>query len=197
MADHPNAGLILLLSSGPSEQADPLRLALAARGVRLETCSDVQRGALDQIQFRAPDLLVLSPAPDILPETVVESIARLRAAASKPPRLVVLIPHEDIRLRLAAMRAGADLCLLRPVMIEELADRLDPLLEAGCQEADRILVVDDQPVAALFAARILQGAGMTTECVRDPLQVMGVLERFEPDLVLMDLHICRASPGSS
>lgn len=192
MADHPNAGLILLLSSDPSEQADPLRLALAARGVRLETCSDVQH-ALDRIELRTPDLLVLSPASDIRPETVSESIARLRAAASKPPRLVVLIPHEDIRLRLAAMRAGADLCLLRPMRIEELADRLHPLLETGPQEADRILVVDDQPVAALFASRILQGAGMTTECVRDPLQVIGVLERFEPDLVLMDLHM----PGVS
>lgn len=192
MADHPNAGLILLLSSDPSEQADPLRLALAARGVRLETCSDVQQ-ALDRIELRTPDLLVLSPASDIRLETVSESIARLRAAASKPPRLVVLIPHEDIRLRLAAMRAGADLCLLRPMRIEELADRLHPLLETGPQEADRILVVDDQPVAALFASRILQGAGMTTECVRDPLQVIGVLERFEPDLVLMDLHM----PGVS
>lgn len=192
MADHPNAGLILLLSSDPNEQVDPLCVALAARGVRLETSSDVQ-SVLAQIQVRTPDLLVLSLVSDVLPEAVGESIARLRATASKPPRLIVLIPHEDIRLRLAAMRAGAELCLRRPAMIEELAERLDPLLEIRRQEADRILVVDDQPVAALFAARILQGAGMKTECVRDPWCVMDALERFEPDLVLMDLHM----PGAS
>jgi PleD family two-component response regulator/EAL domain-containing protein (putative c-di-GMP-specific phosphodiesterase class I) len=193
MADHPSAGLILLLLPDPNEPSDPLRVALAARGVRLETASDVQR-VLTQLQLRTPDLLVLSLASDIQPEAASESIARLRAATMpKPPRLVVLIPREDIRLRLAAMRAGAELCLLRPAMIEDLAARLDPLLAARHREADRVLVVEDQPVAALFATRVLQGAGMTTECVRDPWRVMEALERFEPDLVLMDLHM----PGAS
>ena len=191
MPDHPSAGLVLLLLPD-SEQADPLRLALAARGVRLETCSDVQR-AFAQIQIRPPDFLLLSLASDTLPEAASTVIARLRAGASKPPRLVVLIPHEDIHLRLAAMRAGADLCLLQPAMIENLAEHLARLLGARRQGTERVLVIDDQPVAALFASRVLQGAGMTTECVRDPLYVMDALEHFEPDLVLMDLHM----PGAS
>jgi DNA-binding response OmpR family regulator/EAL domain-containing protein (putative c-di-GMP-specific phosphodiesterase class I) len=191
MPDRLSARLILQLLPDP-EQADPLRVALAARGVRLETCPDLQR-ALLQIQSSVPDLLLLSLTSDVPPETVSATIARLRAVVAQPWPLVVLIPHEDIRLRLAAMRAGAELCLLQSTMIEDLADRLARLLGARRQESERVLVIDDQPVAALFASRILQGAGMTTECVRDPLQVMEALERFEPDLVLMDLHM----PGAS
>ncbi|MTW20871.1 EAL domain-containing response regulator [Allochromatium palmeri] len=191
MSDHSTAGRVLLLLQDP-EQADPLCLALAARGVRLETCSDLQR-ALAALHVRTPDLLVLSLASDTPPEAVAESIGRLRVNDSTQPRLVVLIPCEDIRLRLAAMRAGAELCLLQPAMIDELADRLARLLGARRQESDRVLVIDDQPVAALFASRVLQGAGITTECVNDPLRVMDALERFDPDLVLMDLHM----PGAS
>jgi EAL domain-containing protein (putative c-di-GMP-specific phosphodiesterase class I)/DNA-binding response OmpR family regulator len=51
------------------------------------------------------------------------------------------------------------------------------------------LVVDDQPVAALFASRVLAQAGMTVEQVHDPLQVLAVIDRFAPDLILMDLHM--------
>jgi DNA-binding response OmpR family regulator len=56
-----------------------------------------------------------------------------------------------------------------------------------------VLVVDDQPVAALFAARVLESAGMLTERVGDPLAVLDALDAFVPDLVLMDLHM----PGAS
>ncbi|QIL19789.1 EAL domain-containing response regulator [Thermomonas sp. HDW16] len=57
----------------------------------------------------------------------------------------------------------------------------------------RILVVEDDRSQALFAEAILRGAGMQAEVVAVPEQVMAAVEHFEPDLVLMDLHM----PGTS
>ncbi|RZA20203.1 MAG: GGDEF domain-containing response regulator [Lysobacteraceae bacterium] len=57
----------------------------------------------------------------------------------------------------------------------------------------RILVVEDDRSQALFAEAILRGAGMQAEVVAVPEQVMAAVERFDPDLVLMDLHM----PGAS
>jgi PleD family two-component response regulator/EAL domain-containing protein (putative c-di-GMP-specific phosphodiesterase class I) len=57
----------------------------------------------------------------------------------------------------------------------------------------RILVVEDDRSQALFAEAILRGAGMLPEVVADPTLMMPAMERFEPDLVLMDLHM----PGTS
>lgn len=57
----------------------------------------------------------------------------------------------------------------------------------------RILVVEDDRSQALFAEAILRGAGMQAEVVAVPEQVMAAMERFDPDLVLMDLHL----PGIS
>ena len=57
----------------------------------------------------------------------------------------------------------------------------------------RVLVVEDDRSQALFAEAILRGAGMQAEVVARPEQTMAAMERFDPDLVLMDLHM----PGIS
>ena len=57
----------------------------------------------------------------------------------------------------------------------------------------RVLIVEDDRSQALFAEAILRGAGMDAEVVAVAEQMMAALERFAPDLVLMDLHM----PGIS
>lgn len=57
----------------------------------------------------------------------------------------------------------------------------------------RVLIVEDDRSQALFAEAILRGAGMRPEVIAQPEQVMAAMERFDPDLVLMDLHL----PGIS
>ncbi|MCD9033604.1 EAL domain-containing protein [Luteimonas sp. Y-2-2-4F] len=53
----------------------------------------------------------------------------------------------------------------------------------------RVMIVEDDPSQALFAESILAGAGMQTQVVADPDLAIETLERFRPDLVLMDLHM--------
>ena len=57
----------------------------------------------------------------------------------------------------------------------------------------RVLIVEDDRSQAMFAEAILRGAGMQAEVVAIPERMMDALERFNPDLVLMDLHM----PGTS
>ena len=68
-----------------------------------------------------------------------------------------------------------------------------PMPDASTDSPYRILVVEDDRSQALFAEAILRGAGMHAEVVAVPEQVMATMERFDPDLVLMDLHM----PGAS
>lgn len=53
----------------------------------------------------------------------------------------------------------------------------------------RVLVVEDDPSQALFAEQVLAGAGIEVAVVGAPPELLPMLERFQPDLVLMDLHI--------
>ena len=83
------------------------------------------------------------------------------------------------------------------------ADAPDPLAElpalVAARQADatrtttdtphRILIVEDDPSQALFAESVINGAGMQALVAAAPGEVMASLEQFQPDLVLMDLHM--------
>ncbi|WP_234446558.1 MULTISPECIES: EAL domain-containing response regulator [unclassified Luteimonas] len=65
-----------------------------------------------------------------------------------------------------------------------------PVAADGTTEAPyRVLVVEDDLSQALFAESVLCGAGMQAAVVSVASEVMGSLETFRPDLVLMDLHM--------
>ena len=88
-----------------------------------------------------------------------------------------------------AADAGAPLA----VGIEPAPEVVAPVATPGPDDASearyRVLVVEDDMSQALFAESVLSGAGMEAAVVGVAGEVMGALERFEPDLVLMDLHM--------
>jgi CheY-like chemotaxis protein len=103
--------------------------------------------------------------------------------------LICLGQDDALAQRLAAIRAGAAVCLSVTLGPAVLAARVASLVALPDGGSERVLVVDDQPVAALFAARVLEHAGLVVERVHDPLEVLAALERFAPNLILMDLHM--------
>jgi CheY-like chemotaxis protein len=127
------------------------------------------------------------------PDDLVALAPLVDAANGASLPLVCLAAETDLHSRLAALRAGAAEFLPRESDPIQVISRIRSLMGTVAETPPRILVVDDQPVSALFAARVLEGAGMVTERVGDPLAVLDALQRFRPDLVLMDLHM----PGAS
>ena len=185
------SGLVRFLTPDPAAAA-ALEPALFVHGLLLETSAD-PLAAMTRGIDPTPALLLLDTRVIVDPAEIPALMPRLTGNPRSPMPLVVLTHQEDIRLRLAAMRAGAALYLPGPPAWDELAERLAQLLGVQTQAPDRVLVIDDQPVAALFATRVLQGAGILAERICNPLEIMQALERFKPDLVLMDLHM----PGAS
>lgn len=193
-------GLVLALIPDP-DLLDLLRPALAAQGlglVRAGSLADLVRRLTDDPQTQAGpqpkaalvlvDTAALADPDDLL---VLAPLTDSPGGSGLP--LVCLAAETDLRGRLAAVRAGAAELLPRETDVPEAMARIRSLLGTEAQAPPRVLVVDDQPVSALFAARVLEGAGMVTERVEDPLAVLDALEGFRPDLVLMDLHM----PGAS
>ena len=69
----------------------------------------------------------------------------------------------------------------------------DTTADSALADPYRIMIVEDDRSQAMFAEAILRGAGMAPKVVAVPEQMMAILEDFDPDLVLMDLHM----PGTS
>lgn len=61
--------------------------------------------------------------------------------------------------------------------------------DAAAETPYRVLIVEDDISQALFAESVLMGAGMEAAFVGATTDVMAAMDRFKPELVLMDLHM--------
>lgn len=65
----------------------------------------------------------------------------------------------------------------------------EPQGEGGSESPYRVLIVEDDRGQALFAQSVLHGAGMHADVQMQPDGVLDAIRRFNPDLILMDLHM--------
>ena len=126
-------------------------------------------------------------------EAIGQAVRDMRERTKQRVLLVALSQADDINLRLTASRAGVDSLVVDPSGASDVLRRLALLLDPANEAPYRILVVEDDRSQALFAESILRNAGMETMVVLEPLEVLESLHQFQPDLVLMDLHMPHAN----
>lgn len=118
-----------------------------------------------------------------------DTIGRLRDEGLLTQPVIFLSGRNDARARIAAVRAGCDAYLIKPVVITELVDTLDRNIGPEDTEPYRILIIDDDPSMATYSDTVLKDAGMITMTATDPLQALEAIEAFSPELVLLDLYM--------
>ncbi|MGV8833800.1 MAG: diguanylate cyclase [Devosia sp.] len=89
---------------------------------------------------------------------------------------------------LAAVRAGVRASLALPLDMVELGAWLTSLSESESQPY-RIVVVEDDEIAAQTYALTLEEAGMKTTVVTNAVDACDVINRSMPDLVVMDMNM--------
>lgn len=179
-----------LSASGPVSVV--LDQRLESQGVEIELLEDVDE--LKELLGALPaDLVLVDAAYASQLETIGETIRQTRTKTSQRIMLVAISEIDDVPLRLSARRAGVDSLIVGAGSVEDVMQRLQLLFD-GVQEAPyRILIVEDDRSQAMFAEGILRNAGMESKVVLDAMQVMPALEEFQPELILMDLHMPQAS----
>ena len=153
----------------------------------LETAEELQ-----ELLGAIPAQLVLVDSAFSADLEAIGGAVRDTIARGHRVQLVALSEADDITLRLTARRAGVDSLLVEPGATAVLR-RLAQLLSPDSEKPYRVLVVEDDRSQAMFAESILRNAGMETQVVLDALEVLEALTTFEPDLVLMDLHMPAAN----
>lgn len=103
--------------------------------------------------------------------------------------LVVYSEWDGIEPRLGAARIGANAYLVKPVDMADFVNELDVVTNRIEQEPFRVLIIDDDDSLARHTELVLQGAGMQTQVLTEPLAVMEVLDDFSPELILLDLYM--------
>ena len=178
--------LIYLISM--ANDADPdLVTQLTHFGYEIVTLVDWGE-AVDAIQSRPPAAIILDVTQ---PENAIEFdlFKEIRQVCTNPPAALVMSDHDNMPIRLEAVRTGIQGFFRKPVDATRMVEMLDQLTTTKETEPYRILIVEDDPDLADFNALLLEHAGALVQAVHDPLQVMEPLTSFRPDLMLMDTNL--------
>ena len=127
-----------------------------------------------------------------LKKTGLNDILKLQKQQSLPIPLFCIIPNADLLPRLQAIRAGCQAFFQKPVDLFELTQTLNQKCGVA-GESYRILIVDDSESLADYYSLILSQAGMVTQTISNPMQLLIKMEDFRPDLLLMDVYMPECS----
>lgn len=119
----------------------------------------------------------------------------LSFARSLPQSVTKILTTPDISfsLRQRCAEAGISAIIADPIDPNELADWLEYFEDRDNSDRPRILIIDDDILAAECAGTLLASRGIDAEVVDDPEQALEALDHLSFDLVLMDLEMPRIS----
>ena len=158
------------------------QLAIYGWDTRIFPDATSARAALDA---RRPSALVVDL---MLPEGLLAGATLMRPDEPHIPTVVVSA-RWDWESRLGAVRAGVDAYQPKPVDYAALNERLDALTDRVQSAPFRVLVVEDNHFLCDHYALVLRAAGMEVETLEEPSRVLEILDRFSPELILLDLYM--------
>ncbi|MGH8183422.1 MAG: EAL domain-containing response regulator [Rhodanobacteraceae bacterium] len=144
---------------------------------------------LEQFRTAPPDLAILVADAETPLDRLAAALREARRDPAHRVRLLVLLRTREAEVQLRALRAGADRCIALQSAPGETVNVALELASVDKESAYRILIVDDDAPQALFAQAILRRAGMETRILEESLAVLDELDRFRPDLLLLDLNM--------
>jgi len=144
---------------------------------------------LARLQTRPPQVIVADTA--MLPKMAPLSaeLIRLRSHMSIDIPLIFISDSTVLRLRVDAIRAGGVGYFVTPLDNVAMAAQIRDMARPSEQRPSRVVVVEDDPTQADFAASILRKAGIEVLQVTEPVKVLDSLRSFQPDLILMDIYM--------
>lgn len=180
---------LIYLITRNEQQATELSTQLALFDFSVRAFSR-QSFLLAAIHTTIPFALLIdeSGLEDAVLEQAIPFIRRL----AKGPLLYLAEPLSIVR-QLELMRCGITDFITKPFDTQQLIDRLDNMLERSQDNPVRVLIVDDSESVSKWTSGTLTRAGMQVQTVANPLDVFLPLERFKPDIILMDVYMPQCS----
>jgi diguanylate cyclase (GGDEF)-like protein len=141
------------------------------------------------VQNAPPAAIVVDMVFPGRPHGGAEAIQDLQSVRDTPIPTIFISSHDELSFRLAAARACSDAYFVKPVNVTNLCATLSGLTSTEKPEPFKVMIVDDDPHLTELHSTFLNGAGMITRTLNDPLQAMPVLFEFQPDLILLDMNM--------
>lgn len=183
----PMPGTIVLVITEDEALLAALPEAAAAQGIQLKTAPSL---AAAQPCFRPilPDAIVLDLGSDTANRDGLMDLAVLRHRYSRVP-VVILTGNDSLSDRVEVSRLGGRVFLQKPISAAQLLQALAQVLPHTATTAAKVLIVDDDPTALAGLSNLLRPWGFQVTTLDSPQRFWDVLNRTEPDLLLLDLEM--------
>lgn len=122
-------------------------------------------------------------------EPVLEELAHIHKTTGQRIPVAYVSERDELAARIKAVRAEGEAFFCPPYDTNEIGLKLTDLRNQDSNVGRRVLVVEDDPSQAEFAASIIEKTGIQTATITDPMQVVDKLREFRPDLILMDIYM--------
>ena len=140
-----------------------------------------------------PSIVVIDNSSDETNTLPVDAIKRLKNKRDIKLPVVLISDNDDIELRLAATRAGVERFFSKPVLMNKLVNTLTGLNTPPDEKPCRVLIIDNDIPLLQCYTEILRESGMVVEALSEPLEGLKALEKFKPDIIVMDIFMPQCS----
>lgn len=140
------------------------------------------------MQRQLPDIILADTQLGQRSMVGIAAMVELQAEFKSQIPVIFLSVRSDLAARLAAVRAGGLGYFSKPVDCQALFRRVDDLLQRKAADYKVLIVEDEEQLASAYAL-VLQHAGFSVQILTRPLQILQILQQFQPDLLLMDMHL--------
>lgn len=112
-----------------------------------------------------------------------------KSMRARIPAIFYSAETPTVQQRLAVVRANGIAFFDHQLDFGRLVEHLMGIYSMRNEQPYRVLIVDDSKSQARYAEKVLNHAGIFTRTVMQPLDVLGVIETFKPDAILMDMYM--------
>ncbi len=146
--------------------------------------------AWDQVpsQMESPLVILFIPPARGYEAPEIQRVAQLRDVHAASQLFCLSVP-KSLGIIVQLLRAGADVTIQPDQEITTVLARVLDLVQAREQEQARVLLVEDSPTATAVITRALRENGIGSHSITNPQQLLGAVEVYRPDLVLMDMYM--------
>lgn len=92
---------------------------------------------------------------------------------------------DDIRSRVAAVEAGGQYFLKKPVEVNRLVQLIDRIVQPHADDPVRVMIVPNDNSVGTQIAAVLANASCIVEIVDNPWRLLNSAEKFLPDMILL------------
>jgi len=190
----PKGWVLALLDGTPSR--DGLLAELEWAGMTVEHLARDAGELAEWLRTEAYSSVVLVNIDGLESAVTLDAFRRMREklAGRSNAVFVAVTEGQSFATQLAALRAGMDLFLEKPVTRERLRDVLENVVWKP-EQPYRVMLVDDEKSTLDYVSSLLEAEGIRVVGVSDPLVVLDFIAEFDPDVLLVDIEmpVCKGT----